>query len=82
MTNEERALLPRDILLQKVRQYRESQSDRPRHPEQLNMELENSENSLELARRMANEIGKSQFDSRDLDVPAFLRRKNVDEIER
>ncbi len=69
--------LPRDILLAKVRQYRESQvqNQRQMQPEQLTMDVGSGENPLEAARRMASEIVKSPFDSRNLDVPAFLRRK-------
>jgi cell division protein FtsZ len=69
--------LPRDILLAKVRQYRENQVLRQRQPqpEQLSMDVENQENPLEAARRLASEIVKSPFDSRNLEVPAFLRRK-------
>lgn len=71
--------LPRDILLAKARQYRETQTVRSRtpQPEQLSMDMENSENSLEMARRLANEIVKSPFDSKNLDIPAFLRRKST-----
>ena len=73
---EEKPALPRDILLAKVRQYRESQSaTRKPQPEQLSMNVEHTENPLETARRLANEIVKSPFDSKNLDVPAFLRRK-------
>ena len=76
--NEEKPL-PRDLLLAKVRQYRESQVQRQRQPqpEQLSMEMAASptDNPLETARRLASEIVKSPFDSRNLDVPAFLRRK-------
>jgi cell division protein FtsZ len=73
----EKTVLPRDILLQKVRQYRESQGQTHKHgqPEQLSMDVENGENQLETARRLANEIVKSPFDTKNLDVPAFLRRK-------
>ncbi|RYZ76324.1 MAG: hypothetical protein EOP05_05355 [Proteobacteria bacterium] len=70
--------LPRDVLLAKARQYRESQTLRSRQPqpEQLSMEgMEGGQNSLEMARRLANEIVKSPFDAKNLDVPAFLRRK-------
>lgn len=69
--------LPRDILLQKARQYREAQSVRQQHGshEQLSMPVEQGDSSLEMARRLANEIVKSPFDSKNLDVPAFLRRK-------
>ena len=75
---DEKSVLPRDILMQKIRQYRESQTVRENQPrpEQLSMNVENSpESSLEMARRLANEIVKSPFDTRNLDVPAFLRRK-------
>lgn len=66
--------LPRDLLLAKVRQYRESQIQRQAQPEQLSMDVGN-ESPLEAARRLASEIVKSPFDSRNLDIPAFLRRK-------
>ena len=73
--------LPRDILLQKVRQYRESQARRAGSPtpEQLSMEVEGPESSLEAARRLASEIVRSPFDPKNLDVPTFLRRKNREE---
>lgn len=70
--------LPRDVLLAKARQYRESQTLRSRQPqpEQLQMEgMEGGQNSLEMARRLANEVVKSPFDTKNLDIPAFLRRK-------
>jgi cell division protein FtsZ len=80
-TNAEEKLLPRDILLQKVRQYRENQGHQ-RGPssqpmgQQLAMDVENGENPLDAARRLANEIVKSPFDAKNLDIPAFLRRKS------
>ncbi|MEK7356177.1 MAG: cell division protein FtsZ, partial [Bdellovibrionota bacterium] len=69
--------LPRDVLLAKARQYRDTQALRQRQgtPEQLSMDVENGVGSLEMARRLANEIVKSPFDTKNLDVPAFLRRK-------
>jgi hypothetical protein len=69
--------LPRDLLLAKVRQYRETQVQRQRQPqpEQLSMDMGQPENPLEAARRLAGEIARSPFDSRNLDVPSFLRRK-------
>lgn len=69
--------LPRDVLLAKARQYRESQNMRQNQPqpEQLSMNVQEGQNSLEMARRLANEIVKSPFDTKNLDVPAFLRRK-------
>ncbi|CAN5454303.1 hypothetical protein BH10BDE1_BH10BDE1_07420 [soil metagenome] len=73
--------LPRDILLQKVRQYRESQARRAgaSQPEQLSMDVEGPESSLEAARRLASEIVRSPFDPKNLDVPTFLRRKTREE---
>ena len=41
------------------------------------MEVDNSQGSLDMARRLANEIVKSPFDAKNLDVPAFLRRKQA-----
>lgn len=75
--------LPRDILMAKVRQYREHQTAQKSapQPEQLTMNVENSENSLEMARRLANELVNSPFDQKNLDVPAFLRRKQKPEDE-
>ena len=75
---DEKPVLPRDILLAKVRQYRETQvQSRKPQPEQLSMDVEpgQAEGALENARRMANEIVKSPFDAKNLEVPAFLRRK-------
>ena len=73
--------LPRDILLQKVRQYRETQARRAGapQPEQLSMDVEGPESSLEAARRLASEIVRSPFDPKNLDVPTFLRRKTREE---
>lgn len=70
--------LPRDLLLAKVRQYRESQVQNQQNapPEQLSMDMGAGDHPLETARRLASEIVKSPFDSRNLDVPAFLRRKH------
>ena len=74
--------LPRDILLQKVKQYRESQASRKMYngpSEQLQMSVEPAESSLEAARRLASEIVRSPFDPKNLDVPTFLRRKTKEE---
>lgn len=77
-TSNEEKPLPRDILLAKVRQYRETQVQRQRQPqpEQLSMDV-GGDTPLEAARRLASEIVKSPFDSRNLDVPSFLRRKQT-----
>ena len=71
--------LPRDLLLAKVRQYRENQAKRVGAPEQLTMDVEGPESSLEAARRLASEIVRSPFDPKNLDVPTFLRRKAREE---
>ncbi len=72
--------LPRDILLEKAKQFRETQervASEPA-PEQLSMNVENSESTLDKAKQMAEEVLKAPFiDSgdADLDVPAYLRKK-------
>ncbi|MGE0762713.1 MAG: cell division protein FtsZ [Bdellovibrionales bacterium] len=78
----ERAVLPRDILLAKARAYREHQArPEPSHaqPEQLSMNVEEAVDPLALARKMAQEVGKSPFDNENLEVPSFLRRKKSHE---
>lgn len=79
-TAEEKAL-PRDILLAKARAYRESQAKaRGAHaPEQLAMDVESGESALDMARRLAQEVVKSPFDTKSLDVPTYLRRKQQGE---
>ena len=81
---DDRPLLPRDILLAKARAYRDSQvqSARRPQPEQLALDVEATEGSLEAARRLAYEVVKSPFDSKSLDarsleVPTYLRRKQL-----
>lgn len=76
MSEAEKALLPRDILLAKARAYREAQKPgATANPEQLTMDMGSQESPLEAARRMAQEVAKSPFDLRNLDVPAYLRRQ-------
>lgn len=66
-------MLPRDRLLAKVKAYREAQRGQPTSAsEQLSMDI--GEASLENARKMAQESARSPFDTRKLDIPAFLRR--------
>ncbi len=67
--------LPRDILLAKVKAYRESQTTQSEsaNPEQLSMNVE--EDPLEAARKLAQEVAKSPYDSQSLDVPAYIRRQ-------
>ncbi|MEQ1877385.1 MAG: cell division protein FtsZ [Bdellovibrionia bacterium] len=77
---EEKAALPREILLQKARQYRENQKrgdEKP--PEQLPLQMD-EESPLEAARKLAQKFTQSSpFDSRSLDVPTYIRRQqNID----
>ncbi len=76
--------LAREVLLAKARAYRESQGKQPggqQLSQQLAMEVENSESALEAARRMASEVAKSPFDARNLEIPAYLRRKQNNDSE-
>lgn len=68
-------LLPRDKLLAKVKAYRETQKQAgtQKSPEQLTMDMV-GDNALDNARKLAQDVSKSPFDSRRLDIPAFLRR--------
>lgn len=71
------AVSPRDLLLAKARAFKESQDLKSRHtgPEQLAMNVGNEQQSLEEARRMAREVLSSPFSSQNLEVPAFIRKK-------
>ncbi|QDK38954.1 cell division protein FtsZ [Bdellovibrio sp. NC01] len=68
---------PRDMLLAKARAFKESQELKARHnsPEQLSMNVDHEQQSLEEARRMAREVLSSPFSSQNLEVPAFIRKK-------
>jgi cell division protein FtsZ len=70
-------LSPRDLLLAKARAFKESQSLKDRHntPEQLSMNVDHEQQSLEEARRMAREVLSSPFSNQNLEVPAFIRKK-------
>lgn len=59
--------LPRDILLAKAKAYREHQGRRDPGPEQLSMNVDEVPSHRETA--------KSPFDSDNLDVPSYLRRR-------
>ncbi len=73
------APLPRDVLLAKVKAYRDSQgaTSMP-SPEQLRMDFQ-QEDPVEAARKLAQEVVKSPFDSQSLDVPAYIRRQQRQE---
>ncbi|MNY67809.1 hypothetical protein D3C86_2054670 [compost metagenome] len=65
------------MLLAKARAFKESQELKARHhnPEQLSMNVDQEQQSLEEARRMAREVLSSPFSSQNLEVPAFIRKK-------
>lgn len=70
-------LSPRDLLLAKARAFKESQNLKDRHntPEQLSMNVDHEQQSLDEARRMAREVLSSPFSNQNLEVPAFIRKK-------
>jgi cell division protein FtsZ len=69
---------PRDILLAKARAYKENQEMSRQAPqEQLTMNVE-PKDQVEAARQMAREYGKTPFNSQNLDVPSFMRRKSTE----
>ena len=74
----EKPLLPRDILLAKVKAYRQQsqggEMEAGVNPEQLSMDVE-QDSQLEQARKMAQQVVKSPFDKTDLDVPSFMRKQ-------
>ncbi|XGC80257.1 cell division protein FtsZ [Bdellovibrio bacteriovorus] len=78
----ETAVSPRDMLLAKARAFKESQDLKARHtnPEQLSMNVDHEQQSLEEARRMAREVLSSPFSSQNLEVPAFIRKKQGFEL--
>ena len=61
--------LPRDILLAKAKAYRDHQGRRESAPEQLTMDVD------DLTMPPKRETAKSPFDSDNLDVPTYLRRR-------
>jgi cell division protein FtsZ len=70
----------REMLIAKARAFRESQEIKNKHqqPEQLSMNME-SEANLEEARKMARDVLSSSFAHQNLEVPAFIRkRQNLD----
>lgn len=73
----ETAVSPRDLLLAKARAFKETQGLKDRHnsPEQLSMNVDQEQQSLEEARRMAREVLSSPFSSQNLEVPSFIRKK-------
>jgi cell division protein FtsZ len=70
-------LSSRDILLAKARAFKESQEIKSKYtqPEQLSMNVDLEQQSLEEARRLAREVLSSPFTNQNLEVPAFIRKR-------
>ena len=75
-------LSARDMLIAKAKAFKDSQDFKIKQtasPEQLSMNVEAQEQqSLEDARRMAREVLSSPFSSQNLEVPAFIRKRQGD----
>ena len=74
----ESVLTARDMLVAKAKAFREGQEIRQKHaaPEQLSMNVDTQEQpTLEEARRMAREVLSSPFSGQNLEVPAFIRKR-------
>lgn len=73
---QEGMLSARDMLLAKAKAFKESQEIKSKYqqPEQLTMNVE-PEQSLEEARKMAREVLSSPFAGQNLEVPAFIRKR-------
>lgn len=77
----ESAMNSRDMLLAKAKAFKESQEVKAKYnqPEQLALNIE-SDPSLEEARRMAREVLSSPFGNQNLEVPAFIRKRQNMEV--
>ena len=78
MSAEATAINSRDMLIAKAKAFKESQElkSKHQHPEQLSMNVDpNEHQSLEEARRMAREVLSSPFANQNLEVPAFIRKR-------
>lgn len=68
----------RDKLIAKAKAFKDAQEIRQKHeqPEQLSMNVEaNEQEALEKARQMAREVLSSPFANQNLEVPAFIRKR-------
>lgn len=82
ITNQQEAILTsRDMLLAKAKAFKQSQEVKAKfqQPEQLTMNVE-PEQSLEEARKMAREVLSSPFAGQNLEVPAFIRKRQSMEV--
>jgi cell division protein FtsZ len=81
-TSHSDVLSARDMLIAKAKAFKDSQDFKHKQtasPEQLSMNVEAQEQqSLEDARRMAREVLSSPFSSQNLEVPAFIRKRQGD----
>ena len=71
-------LTARDMLVAKAKAFKETQDLRNKHqnPEQLSMNMDSQDfQTLEDARRMAREVLSSPFSGQNLEVPAFIRKR-------
>ena len=75
-------LTSRDMLMAKMKAFKESQDIKSKYaqPEQLSLNMELEQQGLEEARRMAREVLSSPFSSQNLEVPAFIRKKQSFDI--
>ena len=82
MKDESHALNSRDLLLAKAKAFKESQELKTKYqnPEQLAMNID-QDASLDEARRMAREVLTSPFAQQNLEVPAFIRKRQAAEKE-
>jgi cell division protein FtsZ len=78
----EMAAFSRDMLLAKARAFKENQDLKSRHSisEHIGMTVDHEQQSLEDARKMAREVLSSPFASQNLEVPAFIRKKQGFEL--
>jgi hypothetical protein len=67
----------RDQLVAKARAFKEAQDIKSKYaaPEQLSMNVEGHGEDLEKARQMAREVLSSPFTAQNLEVPAFIRKR-------
>ena len=80
MPNTESMLSSRDRLIAKAKAFKEGQDLRQKHeqPQQLSMNVDpNEQQSLEDARRMAREVLSSPFSNQNLEVPAYIRKRQA-----
>lgn len=76
----ENSVSARDKLIAKAKAFKDAQEIRQKYeqPEQLSMNVEsNEQEALEKARQMAREVLSSPFANQNLEVPAFIRKRQA-----